>query len=220
MNHDTEFTSSIIASAIAGSDGWNLTLEEGSSLWCPSAECASAPVAGEVATLYGRGFGYAVRGIRIADRVYRYESKNDHEARAKREREEHEKQRAVDTEEMLVREAARADAGEKYAWRDGMGEISGFGGGYEEACRQMVRAGLRWLDEHPEADPIFKGYSGVFGVIKNTNPDAEALSKVVLAACDDCTGAMHQAAIGACLYVRSNGWDAYCEAMSRKEVKS
>ena len=29
-------------------------------------------------------------------------------------------------------------------------EISGFGGGYEQACRDMTKAGVLWLRKHPE----------------------------------------------------------------------
>lgn len=95
----------------------------------------------------------------------------------------------------------------KYEWVEGMGEISGFGtmgeGGqrYEEACSKMLLAGLLWLDEHPTADPQFKGFEGVFGVLLDDNDDAKALSKAVTAPVPDCSGAMHQAAIQHCLFV-------------------
>ena len=29
-----------------------------------------------------------------------------------------------------------------YEWEEGMDEISGFGGSYEEGCRKMVKAGV------------------------------------------------------------------------------
>lgn len=35
---------------------------------------------------------------------------------------------------------------------DDMGEISGFGGGYEAACQNMLSAGVKWLNEHQNAD--------------------------------------------------------------------
>ena len=40
----------------------------------------------------------------------------------------------------------------KYVYTDNMSEISGFGGGYEAACRAMVVAGLEHLDANPQAD--------------------------------------------------------------------
>lgn len=97
-----------------------------------------------------------------------------------------------------------------------MGEISGFGGSYERACRKMLIAGLEWFDEHPAADPKFQGMRGVFGVLLDDNDDAKALSKVVvLASGGDATGAMHQAVIQSVLWIRKNGWAAYQAAMRK-----
>lgn len=88
--------------------------------------------------------------------------------------------------------------------------ISGFGGSYEEACQKMVVAGLEWLDAHPQADPQFKGYKNIYGIINEENDDAKALSKVVVdASGGDCTGAMHQASITHILWIKANGWDKY-----------
>lgn len=101
----------------------------------------------------------------------------------------------------------------KYKFTKDMDEISGFGGSYEKACRAMLDAGIQWLDAHPDATPKFKGNSKVYGLILEDNDDAKALSEaVVVPAQDDCTGAMHHAAISHCLYVRKNGWDAYVKA--------
>jgi hypothetical protein len=105
----------------------------------------------------------------------------------------------------------------KYVFTSDMGEISGFGGGYEQTCRNMLAAGLEWLDEHPDADPKFQGMKGVFGVIFDDNEDAKALSDAVVEGADgDCTGAMHQAVVGSCLWIKENGWDAYCAEMSKE----
>lgn len=103
----------------------------------------------------------------------------------------------------------------EYQWQEGMGEISGFGGGYEEMCRKMLFAGLAWLDANPNANPEFRGYTGIYGIITETNEDAESLSEAILEPSErGATGAMHQAVVGACLYVKREGWDAYVEAMS------
>lgn len=103
----------------------------------------------------------------------------------------------------------------KYEFTPEMGEISGFGGGYEQACRDMVKAGMEWLDANPNADPKFRGYERVYGVVTEDNEDAKALTEAVIAPTNgDCTGAMHQATVGACLWIRKNGWDAYVKAMT------
>jgi hypothetical protein len=101
-----------------------------------------------------------------------------------------------------------------YEWRPGMGEISGFGGGYEAACRAMVKAGCEWFEGHPDAKPVFRGLTGVYGLLNQNNPDAAALDAAVVAAAPGCSGAMHHACINACLYIHAHGWEKYVEAMS------
>lgn len=104
----------------------------------------------------------------------------------------------------------------KYQFTDDMREISGFGGGYEQCCRDMVLAGVKWFDEHPTAKPSFKGFKNVYGLIMDDNEDAKALSKAVVdAANGDCTGAMHQASISHVMRIKQVGWEQYC-AESRK----
>lgn len=104
-----------------------------------------------------------------------------------------------------------------YTFTPEMDEISGFGGGYEQCCRDMLAAGMRWLDAHPEAHPKFHGFKGVYGLIDEDNDDARALSKAIEdGAGGDCTGAMHQAVVGACIFIRANGWPAYVAAKTKK----
>ena len=105
-------------------------------------------------------------------------------------------------------------------WSEDMGEISGFGGGYEAACRAMVFAGMDWVDAHPDADPVFQGYTNVFGVICEINEEAEALTKVVVDAAKalgGSTGAMHQATIGHVLAYRRLGWEQYCRQLRDRD---
>ena len=105
----------------------------------------------------------------------------------------------------------------KYTFTPEMGEISGFGGGYEQTCRNMLAAGLEWLDLHPNADPRFKEMKGVYGVLLDDNDDAKALSEAVTSVDEGCTGAMHHAVIGTCLWIKKNGWGKYVEEMSKKK---
>lgn len=107
-------------------------------------------------------------------------------------------------------------------WTEDMGEISGFGGGYEGACRAMVIAGIAYIDEHPDAEFKFHGYKDVYGIAVEDNDDAKALTKAMMdapvildgkqiqvRAGDDCTGAMHHAAVGHCCAYKRLGWDEY-----------
>jgi hypothetical protein len=105
------------------------------------------------------------------------------------------------------------------AWRPEMGEVSGFGGGYELCCRAMLRAGVRWLREHPDAKPVFKGFAEAFGICIEDNEAAKQLSEAVLAACPGggASGAMHQATVTAALWIHGNGWERYCEEMSKRD---
>ena len=103
-----------------------------------------------------------------------------------------------------------------YQFPKDMIEISGFGGGYEATCRKMVVAGLKWLDEHPNANPKFHSYKHLYGIIDEDNEGAKELSKAVVGASDgDCTGAMHQATITHVMWIRKNGWGAYIKEMTR-----
>ena len=63
-----------------------------------------------------------------------------------------------------------------------MGEISGFGGGYEEACQQMLHQGVAYLVSLGERRPEFEveTYRGVFGICDLTGPDAEGLEAAVM----------------------------------------
>lgn len=107
----------------------------------------------------------------------------------------------------------------KYVFTKDMHEISGFGGGYEECCRNMLTAALEWLDANPKADPKFRGFKDVYGILMDDNDDAKALSKAATSAAGEygATGAMHQAVISAAMYVKTKGWDAYVKEMTHPE---
>lgn len=106
----------------------------------------------------------------------------------------------------------------EYRHTEDMGEISGFGGGYEKCCQDMLDAGARFLLEtKPSADPQFRGFKDVYGIIMEDNDDAKALTKAVIdAAKGEATGAMHQAVISRCLYIKKNGWAKYCEEVKKR----
>lgn len=102
-----------------------------------------------------------------------------------------------------------------YEFDEWMSEISGMGGDYEQKCRTMLKAGLEWFDENPDADPKFTECEGIYGIIDINNSDAEALSKAVIASVGGCSGAMHHAVLSSVMWIRKNGWDAYVESMKR-----
>ena len=93
-------------------------------------------------------------------------------------------------------------------------EISGFGGDYEEACRNMTKAGAEWLRANPEALGKWRADRDEF---KKRNPgkpvpvtDSEReFDDAIANACPDCTGAMFGAAKAHAIAIFDMGWDAY-----------
>lgn len=109
----------------------------------------------------------------------------------------------------------------KYQYTDDMREISGFGGGYEQACRNMVIAGMEWYDRNPQALVDYKEYKNVYGVIFDESEDCKNLEKAMLAVNNGCSGAQLQASLGHCINAKKMGWEAYQEYMrklKREEV--
>jgi hypothetical protein len=112
----------------------------------------------------------------------------------------------------------------KYVFTDDMGQISGFkgiiegGDRYEEACQKMIIAGLEWLDEHPDADPIFYTAKNVYGSLVGHDPAAQDMMRVMGNAASDeggggATVAMMQACVQVCMWCRENSWEEYCKIM-------
>ena len=85
----------------------------------------------------------------------------------------------------------------RFEWTEKMGEISGFGGDYEAACRSMVEAGVKWLEDSGEV----------------TDPDRvdhfRALGDHIAEPFDGATGAMVGASANHAMLIHEKGWDAY-----------
>ncbi|MXX66110.1 MAG: hypothetical protein F4Z40_03655 [Chloroflexi bacterium] len=107
-----------------------------------------------------------------------------------------------------------------------MGEISGFGGRYEECCQVMLDAGVKWRERFPEADPKFRGFQNVYGLCMPENGWARSLERCLVQAPiarfgDEYgpSGAQFQAVIERLMYVFGNGWPSYCSKMRRVHEK-
>lgn len=101
-----------------------------------------------------------------------------------------------------------------------MGEISGFGGGYEACCQDMLEAGVKWLDDNHHDDLELKAttYKNVYGIFNSESDEAKALDKVVIdASKGECTGAMHQAVMSRLFFIAKNGWDKYCAELRERK---
>lgn len=101
-----------------------------------------------------------------------------------------------------------------------MGEISGFGGGYETLCQDMLEAGVQWLTDHASSD--LKGIESpqIFGIFIADSDDAKALEEAVMAADKEknATGAIHHAVMSRLFWIAKNGWPAYCEELRKYET--
>ena len=105
-----------------------------------------------------------------------------------------------------------------YEFTKDMSEISGFGGSYEQACRNMLKAGLAWCDAHPNSSPKMTKCRGVFGIVCAENKDAAKLEKCVIAAAGKApTGAMVHAVVENIAYVKRNGWDEFVTKMVERK---
>lgn len=104
----------------------------------------------------------------------------------------------------------------KYKYTSEMREISGFGNGYEDACRNMVVVGLEWLDEHKSSDPKATESPQIFGMTFDENEDMQDLQNAMSEAVEDCTGAMMHACTNHVMYIKNNGWEKYVEEMTEK----
>lgn len=108
----------------------------------------------------------------------------------------------------------------EYKHTPDMGEISGFGGGYEAACQDMLSAGVNWIVQKKIGgnDVQAHTFQGIYGLIMPDNDVAIELEKVLVeAAHGDCTGAMMQAVMQRCIYISKHSWDEYCAELRKHE---
>ena len=103
----------------------------------------------------------------------------------------------------------------KYEFTNEMGEISGFGGDYEQACRKMVIAGVEYLEKNKNIDFSFKEYENIYGILAETSEDTDKIIKAMIAANDDfgATGGMVQATLNHVKFIYEKGWNKYVETM-------
>lgn len=100
-----------------------------------------------------------------------------------------------------------------------MGEISGFGGGYEQCCQDMLEAGVTWVVNHPQADLRVMTLANVYGVHRSDTEETQELEEVVAAAAKgEATGAMVQAVMMSLMIIHQEGWSRYC-AKRRQVVR-
>lgn len=89
---------------------------------------------------------------------------------------------------------------ETYQHTEDMGAISGLLPGHETPCQVMLKAGVEWLNEHPEAN-----------IAEDGSKDQETLRDVLMEATRDlsATWMMFFTVMERLIYIQQHGWDAY-----------
>lgn len=98
-------------------------------------------------------------------------------------------------------------------------EISGFGGGYEKACKDMVIEGMKWLEKHPKADISYKEYENIYGLTTGESEDCKRMQNIMVEVNPGCSGAQMQACLSHIMFAHQHGWEKYIMDMERKENK-
>lgn len=88
---DTEWYEHALEGVDTHETNYTLKFDGGLCLGCPKVDGLPDPQVGETIRCYGRGFGYAVRGIVVGGRVYRYQTVAEEQAQWERERQENER---------------------------------------------------------------------------------------------------------------------------------
>ncbi len=93
-------------------------------------------------------------------------------------------------------------------------DMSGFGGGYEHTMQLMLRAGLEFLEQHPEVkhtDMRYHGYEG-------TEIAQKLESHIIKASNGDCTGAQFGCVLGHLFAIRRMGREEWLKKASESQV--
>ena len=114
-------------------------------------------------------------------------------------------------------------------------EISGFGGGYENACQRMLWTGIKYLSKIDNPEKLLQGTHGLQGKAAKDNileieegtqiqfygicytPESfkECEAEMMKAVNNDCTGAMHQAVVGHLRFISKNGLQKWHEELKK-----
>ena len=98
-----------------------------------------------------------------------------------------------------------------------MDEISGFGGGYEQCCQDMLEAGVEWILDHPEFEFDAEGFQGVTGIIYANNEETQELMRTIIDASRnqdgvaEASGAQVHGVMLRLGFIASKGWEAYAK---------
>jgi len=206
-DNDNEYYEMILEGFEESADGYVLKTEDGC-LKIPKKE-GVVPKIGSRIRFYSEGRFQPIRGVMIDGKMNHYktktEMKEDHKKWVEETREKYQ-----DQYKKLMEKIKDDDPFDTI-------NITGFGGGYERAVQMGLRAGIKWLAEHPDMKFDHEQYSNILGVCA-TNEDntlAKELDQVLLDAMGgDMTGAQHQVLINHLYFIHTKGHDTWLEMYS------
>jgi hypothetical protein len=132
---DPDFRVTKVAKVEPTNDGWQITDADGWSFWVP-AEHGVEPQVGELARFYGKGIGFAVRGLVLGGREVFYRTAEEDE-------EQHREQMYPKKAEDAL---AKWDAGGSVFTI----EMGGLGPGYEQCIQITLFEVIRAFKDKPE----------------------------------------------------------------------
>ena len=191
-----------------GKDGYTIMKSDGWSFWIPK-KYGVIPKVGDKVAFYGKGIGYTVQGIDINGKEVFFKTQAELDA-------EHEAFCKKFQEDNLrnyneVMEKIKSD--EPFETID----ISGMSGSYEWGCQMMLKAGLKFLKEHPDFHFDYQQYNGVAGIAFTDTPWGKELDKVLdEASGHNSTGAMHQAVINHLMFIHKNGYEEWLKQVPKE----
>ena len=104
----------------------------------------------------------------------------------------------------------------------GIFEISGFGKytNYEKHCQKMLQVGFEWIEKNKDKKGKLKAHTikGIYGIFEPDSKEAKQLSKEIVKACPDCSGAMHQAVMRHLFFISANGIDKWKEEVLKDDT--
>jgi hypothetical protein len=180
--------------------GWTITKSDGWSLWIDK-KYGVTPMVNDTIVVFGEPFG-RIQGIQINDKVLYNKTDEEMEKEFQEWREKTSKR--YDYEYVELMEKIKDE--ESFETVD----ISGMGSSYERSCQLMLRAGIKFLQKHPEFHFDYQVIKGVYGVCWTDTPWGKELDKTISDVVNgDCSGAMHQAVISHLMYIHKHGYTSW-----------
>lgn len=166
------------------------------------------PKIGDKITIYGKPF-HEIQGIKI-NNIELYFKNNEQMQKEHEEWVEKTRKEYLEKYHILMNQIKDEEPFETV-------NISDMGGGYERACQLMLRAGIKYLEEHPDFHFDYFTYPNIYGVAWTETPWGKELDKVLIDAIGgDCTGAMHQAVITTLIYIHKHGYEKWLKNATKK----